>query len=59
MLALNRAIFHLKNLPINGVERRKLKFSLKKLNFSGRANYQKMISVDLDFNMVHMVLDCI
>ena len=59
MPAPSRAIFHLKNLPIDGVERRKLKFSLKKLNFSGRANYQKMISVDLDFSMARMVLDYI
>jgi hypothetical protein len=59
MLALNRAVFHLKDLVLNGVERRKLKFSLKKLNFSGRANYRKMISVDLGFSMVHMALDYI
>jgi hypothetical protein len=59
MLAPSKPIFHLKNLLINGVERRKPKFSLKKSNFSGRANYQKMISVDLDFSMGHMVLDYI
>jgi hypothetical protein len=50
-------MFHFQSLTLNGVERRNLSLSLRRLDFSDKAGYLKMTFAVSDYNMVPMVLD--
>jgi hypothetical protein len=50
-------MFHFQSLTLDGVEKRNLRLSLRRLNFSDKVGYLKMTFAVLDYSMVPMVLD--